>query len=310
MFVALILPATRKRQRHDPSPRVVTGANVSGSRRARDLMSELLPTLKRGAYTRLSRTPLGRTLLIRRLLRKNELVHPFDERFGVRTSGFVQNDLIETSPDRSRVRDFVTHHYVGCSPNCVRRAIESLPDTADYAFYDLGCGMGRALIVASEFRFRSLVGIELSRDLCAIARTNLAETARRYPERTRVTVRNEDAVEARFEQAPLVVFFYHSFGLSVLKPIVERIEALARQGVDIFVIFENPVHADLIERSSVFSRWYGAKVACEPAERPHHFDEDESVVVWRSNPDRADLGRDTGFEIEITKPGWRAEVIC
>ncbi len=273
-------------------------------------MSELLPSLKRFAYTCLSATALGRTLLIRRLLRRNELVHPFDEEFGVQTSGFVENDLIERSLDRSRVRDFVTHHYVGCSPNCVRRAIEALPDTTDYAFYDLGCGMGRALIIASEFPFRHLVGIELSRDLCAIARKNLAETARRYPERTRATVLNEDALTARFEQARLVVFFYHSFGLSVLAPVVDRIEALARGGLDIFVIFENPVHADVIERSSVFSRWYGAKVPCEPAERLHHFDEDESVVVWRSSPDRIDLGRaDTDFDIEMTKPGWRAEVI-
>jgi SAM-dependent methyltransferase len=42
----------------------------------------------------------------------------------------------------------------------------------DYDFVDIGCGKGAALMLASEFGFRRIIGVDLSGDLIAIARTN------------------------------------------------------------------------------------------------------------------------------------------
>jgi SAM-dependent methyltransferase len=255
----------------------------------------------------LTRSSAGRKLAIRRRMHRDRYkVHPFDVLFGIQTSGYLHTHLL--NPGLGFLND-ENHAYGGCFPECVRRAIKSVPDVEEYAFYDLGCGMGRALVVASEFPLRELIGVELSEHLCAIARKNAAKIAANYPARTPIQIQCADAGEVRFQGKKLVVFFYHSFGRATLAPIIARLEAAARQGHSIYLIFENPVNGDLVDDSAVFTRWYGEQVACAPDERSHHFDSDEAVVVWTS--EQLGIRKDhRNFDIVITKPGWRAEVVA
>lgn len=56
----------------------------------------------------------------------------------------------------------------------------------DYTFVDIGCGKGRAVLLASEVRFREIVGIELNTKLAVLARKmqrcgrRLVRLCRRY----------------------------------------------------------------------------------------------------------------------------------
>jgi tRNA1(Val) A37 N6-methylase TrmN6 len=63
--------------------------------------------------------------------------------------------------------------YAGSQPSIVRAGIALLPDHNQYAFVDLGCGKGRALMVASEFSFARLVGVEISLSRRSRAATRL-----------------------------------------------------------------------------------------------------------------------------------------
>jgi SAM-dependent methyltransferase len=255
----------------------------------------------------LTRSSAGRKLAIRRLMNRGRYkIHPFDVLYGIQTSGFLDTYLL--NPGLGFLKG-ENHPYGGCFPECVRRAVKSVPDVEEYAFYDLGCGMGRALVVASEFPFRELIGVELSDQLCAIARKNAAKIAAQYPTRTPIQIRHSDAGEVRFQGEKLVIFLYHSFGRAILAPIIARLEAAARQGHSIYLIFENPVNGDLVDDSALFTRVYGEQVACAPEERSHHFDEpDDAVVVWASEPgSRKDH---CNFDIVVTKPGWRAEIVA
>ncbi|QDT37699.1 class I SAM-dependent methyltransferase [Stratiformator vulcanicus] len=52
--------------------------------------------------------------------------------------------------------------------------LESLPiDYEQFSFVDLGSGKGRVLLMASEFPFREVVGVELSSQLHEIAANNI-----------------------------------------------------------------------------------------------------------------------------------------
>ena len=53
-----------------------------------------------------------------------------------------------------------------------------------YTFVDLGAGMGRAMLLAADYPFRAVVGVELHPTLARIARANLAIW--RAAKRTRV----------------------------------------------------------------------------------------------------------------------------
>lgn len=142
--------------------------------------------------------------------------HPFDLIHHVDTSGHIPGEQL---PGNSS-SDFYNTAYYGISPSTLTRALTLLPEpVAGFALTDLGCGKGRALLVAAQFPFSRIVGVELSPELCRIA----AENCQAEP---RIVIHQHDAATVEFFDGPLVVYFYHPF----LKPVLRRVLAnLQRQ---------------------------------------------------------------------------------
>src|ERR1700760_2411871 len=108
--------------------------------------------------------------------RSYRAVHPFDERFGVETSGLLY-DLPTGHP-----HDLYNNGYFAVAPSVFHAVIESLRqqlhlDLQHFDFVDIGSGKGRALLLATDYPFRKIVGIELSPELDRIARANVARFA-------------------------------------------------------------------------------------------------------------------------------------
>ena len=95
-------------------------------------------------------------------------VHPFDRFYGTDTSGYVG---VEQLPEGTSGACHAMA-YAGSQPSVVRAALRCLPAAKDYSFIDLGCGKGRALLVASELPFKALMGVELNSGLARIAERN------------------------------------------------------------------------------------------------------------------------------------------
>ncbi|MCJ2019212.1 class I SAM-dependent methyltransferase [Methylobacterium sp. E-065] len=275
------------------------------------MLVRIIKLAKKTATIILTRNTYGRRYLLRRALKLGQHhVHPIDAYYNIRTSGFIPNFLNDPGSNIVKIATRENNHYAGCQPSCLRKALQSLPDTSEFVFYDYGCGMGRALATASEFAFRELIGIELSEELCTIAVENAQRIADSFPERARISVKQGDAIAVELHGDNLVIFMYHSFGRATLTSILNKLEKLAKDGRDIFVIFENPVNGDLLEQSTQFGRWYAEQVPCDAEEISHHSDADDGFVVWRSiNAITADRSAYNKFEIVITKPTWRAEVV-
>lgn len=115
--------------------------------------------------------------------------HPFDFAHGTDTSGFVSASKLPQGEPASRRALF----YAGSQPSILRAALAALPPVDSCTFLDLGCGKGRALLVASELPFRDILGVELSPVLAETARRNAAIVARRHPERTTIRIVEGDA---------------------------------------------------------------------------------------------------------------------
>src|SRR5579883_1856526 len=101
--------------------------------------------------------------------------HPMDRFYRIDTSGNAPPPAIDGEPV----------FYAASQPSIIRAALRALPPLEGFTFIDLGCGKGRALIVATEFPFRAICGIEYSDELAAVARRNAARIERRYPARTK-----------------------------------------------------------------------------------------------------------------------------
>src|ERR1700748_1409195 len=90
-------------------------------------------------------------------------IHPFDETHGVAASGLVPaGNLVTGHPND----EYVTAYY-GVAPSILRTLIDRWRETPppypihSYTFIDYGAGKGRAMLIASEFPFHQVIGIEL-----------------------------------------------------------------------------------------------------------------------------------------------------
>ena len=233
-----------------------------------------------------------------------DLQHPFDSSHGTNTSGFVASQDLPSSPlDATR-----KHVYGGSQPSIIRTALRTLPPLENFTFVDLGCGKGRPLLVASEFPFRDLVGVELSSALAAEARRNAEILHQRFPNRVPIRVETGDAGTFPLPAGDLVVFLYNPFGAEVMTHVVAGIEAaLMAENRRLFVVYYNPVHGACFDASRVLTRFFAATISYADDERGFGPDTEDPVVIWQaghSNP--AHPGADA--RIVVTSPGTRIEL--
>lgn len=145
----------------------------------------------------------------------------FDTRFGTETRWFDWSG-----------------NYEPCSPIVVTQALAALPVAIEsLALVDLGCGKGRALILAAPLPFREVVGVELRPALADRARRNLEQAAGVEPACARCRVTVGDARTAPLPDPPLVVFLYHPFAVTVLVEVLRRLPASS------WIVYLNP-HGD------------------------------------------------------------------
>lgn len=230
--------------------------------------------------------------------------HPIDRRYGIETSRRVRRFQMRTG---NPTADHSNVGYVGSQPSIVRTCLDLLPDLTGAAFFDLGCGKGRVLSVATEYPFKSIVGMELSKVVFQTAVRNAARISKRFPDRTQIQLLNANATHPPLPQnGTVVVFLYNPFHGDVTAQLLTNLEdhMKANPGLKLFVIYYNPVQAALFDASKMFSRHYAAL---------HHFSNEErksspfgndydSVVIWQSQSEPmapALPGADRRVEVEI-----------
>lgn len=233
--------------------------------------------------------------------------HPFDQLYGVETSGAEQVAELRVDP-------IIARHmspYAGSQPSIIRQAIATLPDLSECSFIDLGCGKGRPLVVASEFPFRRVVGVELAPDLVSTARANAATVHERFPERPAIEIVEDNAARFRWPDGRLVLFCYHSFDADLVGELVVSLErALAGSVEHLFVIYYNPVWGALFDRSAAFERWYAAMLPYDPSEIGFGPDQSDSVVIWQSIRNAYPRRHvESGRRIQIAGQGRHVELV-
>src|SRR5215469_11602963 len=78
---------------------------------------------------------------------------------------------------RARFIGLLNSSYQPIEPDIFHEMLSAVPaDFRHYTFIDIGSGKGRALLLASESRFRRIIGIELLPELNRIAQANIAKT--------------------------------------------------------------------------------------------------------------------------------------
>jgi 16S rRNA G966 N2-methylase RsmD len=170
----------------------------------------------------------------------------FDWRHGVRTVGdanLANLTLVGNNADHG-----VFYHPA--HPKFLRALFNSLKiDFPSYTFVDLGSGKGRALLVASEYPFSEIIGVEFAAELHEIASQNIQSYRSKTQQCKNVKSLNLDAVEFEFPLTPLVLYFFNPFRPPVLIPVLQRLQhSLDSHPREVTLLYETPYHGALIEQ--------------------------------------------------------------
>ena len=189
----------------------------------------------------------------RRPVAAEQQTHPFDRLHGVDTSGLLYADALATG----HPNDFYSEGYYATAPSLFHGALASWqmtlsgPSIEDYTFVDLGCGKGRVLMMAAEYPFRAIVGVELSAKLVRIARRTL-EKWMRPPRACRVvSVVEGDVLQLPVPEGPVVLFLFNSFEAEMVKRLLDRLAANSQtRAAPIDVIYIHPEHDNLVRQTA------------------------------------------------------------
>jgi SAM-dependent methyltransferase len=152
---------------------------------------------------------------LHRLFPPREPRHPFDRTHRVDTGGLIYADRLSTGHEHDRH----SAGYYATAPSLFRGSVELWRQTLsgtgyaleDYTLVDIGCGKGRVLMLATEYAFREVVGVELNPGLVKIARRNLRKWMRRKRAKPPVRIIEGDALTVPLPDGPVALFYFNSF---------------------------------------------------------------------------------------------------
>ena len=107
-------------------------------------------------------------------------------------------------------------------------------------FVDMGCGKGRALVVAAHHGFTKVTGVDFAAELCQQAETNCRRTAHKLPG-FQYRIVHADAVNHHFEPDADVIYFFNPFDQRVIQKVSENLlHSLRAHPRTVYVLYINP----------------------------------------------------------------------
>lgn len=198
------------------------------------VMRTMIPRIKKSLRERGLVISLRRSLLLpvhlfreyraAKALRPDGRASEFDRKYGVDTDGRFEGWTYLSDLDIPSSNWIDGNDYAAIEPERFQRVLASF-DLAfeDFTFIDFGSGKGRALLLASEYPFKRILGLEFSPELHLTAEENI----RRYRSATQ-RCRDTQSLNVDFADYALppeasVLFFFHPCRTRVLSRVVAGI---------------------------------------------------------------------------------------
>jgi SAM-dependent methyltransferase len=213
------------------------------------------------------------------------VTHPFDVTHGTDTSGIIWGQNLSSG----HRNDLWSTAYYGVAPSFFNQILNNLNlDWQRFTFIDLGCGKGRALILASRFPFRRIIGVELAPQLSSVAATNLQRFSAPWQKCHNIEARNGDATSFDYPAGPIVLYVYNPFLAPVLKRCLQNLTlSLVSEPRELHLIYAFPAFERLLKKHApaLEKQWERVfMMADEDALADRFGSNQERVVVYRYLP--------------------------
>jgi hypothetical protein len=144
---------------------------------------------------------------------------------------------------RSRLVGVFRSPYQPTEPALFHEMLQRLPiDFSGFTFVDLGSGKGRTLLMAADYPFRRILGVELLPELHGIACENLVKYASETQKCFALEAECGDAREFCFPAEPTVLYLFNPLPEAGLRVVVRNLEESLRENPRrVFVLYHNPL---------------------------------------------------------------------
>lgn len=166
------------------------------------------------------------------LKKKKRVDREFDAQHGVDTGGYTYLSTLRIkSPNW---REGTSH--IAADPEEFASAMSAVDaDLSRLTFIDLGSGKGRALMLAKQYPFKRILGVEFSDKLVATARKNLPD----------IETICADAAQYELPNEPTLLLLYNPFGRPIMDVVARNTRAsLEKSPRELIVLYLNPFHLE------------------------------------------------------------------
>lgn len=166
----------------------------------------------------------------------------YDKKFGIETTKqyFSTCDLSDNKDSCP---------YEAAPYRRLKKIINYLRLSSEDVFIDFGSGKGRVVFFAAMQKIKKAIGVEVNRDLVAIAKNNLNSLkSDSISVSTAIEFINSDVSAFDIKEGN-IFFLFNPFGYKTLITIIENIKkSLIISPREIRIVYLNPIHRNLLDR--------------------------------------------------------------
>jgi SAM-dependent methyltransferase len=162
---------------------------------------------------------------------------------------------------RSRLIGLFNSPYQPTEPVLFREMLGNLNlDFHEFTFIDIGSGKGRALLMAADFPFRRVLGIELLPDLHRIAEENINSYHSDTQQCSKIESICADAREYELPAEALLLYLFNPLPETGLLQLLENLERSIKENPrPIILLYHNPLLEHVLAQNPVLEKLGGTQ---------------------------------------------------
>jgi SAM-dependent methyltransferase len=178
----------------------------------------------------------------------------FDRRFGVDTAGTIALSALDIDNEHWEYG----FAYQPTDPKFFKTIVGELPIAfEEFTFVDVGSGKGRVLLLATEFPFQKILGVEIAEGLHEIAKQNI----RNYRNAAATVMCRDvqtvcaDAAGYELPNDPCVLYFFNPFQEEIMSKVLANIQrSLQAAPRNIFIVYRTPLLSPLLDGATFLTK--------------------------------------------------------
>ena len=176
----------------------------------------------------------------------------FDRKYGLDTAEIISPSALGIAAGDAEQ----SIEYQPSNPEVLAGALLNLSiPFQEYVFVDLGSGKGVAILSASLFPFKHIVGIEWSKRVAGIARENARKFTHPQQVCRSIELLDGDATAYELPHEPLVIFMYNPFKEPLVRRFVDNLRrSLEQCPRHVVIVYCNPVYKHVFEEAGFLQK--------------------------------------------------------